>query len=602
MDDLEEFSYKAVPLTVTTDYIFHRGTITAQIEPKSITTVTPGTDLFTSTAHGLVSTDPVRFGTVEGTFPTPLNKDTVYYVIADGLTANDFKVSATLGGSALDITADGVYDDLLVWKADTGFDDPEQGEPTFFPGIGLTFNNIAYIEGKLPESYSTDGEQPDWADFRIIGTGRRLMDYDNTGAELGILANDPEGNSNIALEIADNMLQGLQVATSRFDWASWFDLKTDCDVLVWQRVDREDGAANGIVGRYYQDEAFSVLHTTTQDSTIDISGTTIPPVVGLDTNGFSVLWEGDVKAEFSELYTISCVYDNEVKVYLDNELICSGSTVGTATGTKTLVADQFYRLRVEFKQYAGTPGNPFTCQLKWQSTSQALEIIPNDRLYLLDVEVRRYECHTAFPTPTEASEVHERLMERAPGWDWTDDDGIVKFLAPDRSVSYSFSFDKIDDDSLANFVQGTFKKQRRPLSERKNFLFFRFRDVLQFGFPFQYTQAEREELRDLTSGEPSNDPYSDLGVMTRSLAERMAENQIILKTDPEFVNSISGKRESSKIRKNQLIRIYFYDSDENFVEDQIFLVTFHGWGSADGKNDFSLLPIAQPFYTDEPVV
>lgn len=59
--------------------------------------------LTTSSAHGLSANDTVIFET-DGTIPTGLTADTQYYVISSGLTTTVFKVSATLGGSAVDIT------------------------------------------------------------------------------------------------------------------------------------------------------------------------------------------------------------------------------------------------------------------------------------------------------------------------------------------------------------------------------------------------------------------------------------------------------------------------------------------------------------------
>ncbi|MEY2511997.1 MAG: hypothetical protein QOE26_2760 [Verrucomicrobiota bacterium] len=61
------------------------------------------TDLLTTAGHGLVSGTPVRFTTTT-TLPAGLSLVTTYYVIASGLTADDFKVSATLGGSTVNIT------------------------------------------------------------------------------------------------------------------------------------------------------------------------------------------------------------------------------------------------------------------------------------------------------------------------------------------------------------------------------------------------------------------------------------------------------------------------------------------------------------------
>ncbi len=57
----------------------------------------------TAAAHGLVANDTVLFET-DGTIPTGLTADTLYYVISSGLTSGVFKVSATLGGSEVDIT------------------------------------------------------------------------------------------------------------------------------------------------------------------------------------------------------------------------------------------------------------------------------------------------------------------------------------------------------------------------------------------------------------------------------------------------------------------------------------------------------------------
>lgn len=70
-------------------------------------TVTAATDLITSADHGLTVGERVRFVNSGGALPAGLAAATDYYVIASGLTANDFKVSATDGGSAVDITGAG---------------------------------------------------------------------------------------------------------------------------------------------------------------------------------------------------------------------------------------------------------------------------------------------------------------------------------------------------------------------------------------------------------------------------------------------------------------------------------------------------------------
>ena len=64
-------------------------------------------DIF-SPAHGLAAGQSVLFwATIGAGLPTGLSEDTEYFVIAIGLTTDAFRVSTTLGGSAVDITAIG---------------------------------------------------------------------------------------------------------------------------------------------------------------------------------------------------------------------------------------------------------------------------------------------------------------------------------------------------------------------------------------------------------------------------------------------------------------------------------------------------------------
>lgn len=73
--------------------------------------VTPEADDETFTvasAHGLVANDRVLFEVdSSGTISTGLTADTTYWVISSGLTTTVFKVSATQGGSSVNITTDG---------------------------------------------------------------------------------------------------------------------------------------------------------------------------------------------------------------------------------------------------------------------------------------------------------------------------------------------------------------------------------------------------------------------------------------------------------------------------------------------------------------
>ena len=69
--------------------------------------ITTGTDTIAYTTHGLNAADVLVYNNGGGTSATGLTSGTTYYVISGGLTANAFKVSATDGGSAVDITGTG---------------------------------------------------------------------------------------------------------------------------------------------------------------------------------------------------------------------------------------------------------------------------------------------------------------------------------------------------------------------------------------------------------------------------------------------------------------------------------------------------------------
>jgi hypothetical protein len=65
-------------------------------------------DTIDSPTHGLAAGNSVVFWpTVGAVLPSPLAEDTEYFVIAAGLTTDVFSVSATLGGSAVNLTTIG---------------------------------------------------------------------------------------------------------------------------------------------------------------------------------------------------------------------------------------------------------------------------------------------------------------------------------------------------------------------------------------------------------------------------------------------------------------------------------------------------------------
>jgi len=84
-------------------------TVTIDKPRRTIPTtgITTATDTIAYTAHGLNAGDVLVYNNGGGTSATGLTSGTTYYVIASGLTADAFKVSATDGGTTIDITGTG---------------------------------------------------------------------------------------------------------------------------------------------------------------------------------------------------------------------------------------------------------------------------------------------------------------------------------------------------------------------------------------------------------------------------------------------------------------------------------------------------------------
>ena len=114
-----------------------RGLFRVTSSAKSVTgmTVAAAVPTFTADCHGLLPGDRVVFTSPTGT-PCGLVVNTVYYVISSGLTASQFRVSATSGGIALTLTdtADGTYPvaftvgkpmDLTGYVLDSDIRDPD---------------------------------------------------------------------------------------------------------------------------------------------------------------------------------------------------------------------------------------------------------------------------------------------------------------------------------------------------------------------------------------------------------------------------------------------------------------------------------------------
>lgn len=134
--------------------------------------------VFTKATHGLVAGDAVKFETT-GSLPTGLTPSTVYYVIAAGLTANNFEVSATLGGVAINTSGgqSGVHTAYkvslpvvvpgdAVWQTVITLANPGAINASFKQDlIGVQLNQLILASTKSQEIYGSADDN--YTDFTL---------------------------------------------------------------------------------------------------------------------------------------------------------------------------------------------------------------------------------------------------------------------------------------------------------------------------------------------------------------------------------------------------------------------------------------------------
>lgn len=111
--------------------------------------VTATDDTITSVAHGLVDDDPITFTTKTGA--TGIAVDIEYYVISS--VADSFKVSATVGGTAVAITADGT----VTFNTTTLNYLTSADLPSTDLGFVNGSNRIPYLKYGYDGKYTEDG-------------------------------------------------------------------------------------------------------------------------------------------------------------------------------------------------------------------------------------------------------------------------------------------------------------------------------------------------------------------------------------------------------------------------------------------------------------
>jgi hypothetical protein len=135
----------------------------------------------------------------------------------------------------------------------TGYADPVQGRPYFFPTLDFVFDGKCYVEGMLPSSWASDGNPPQG--FEIMFRGLKVLDYELDSVNGLNPLPDPIFSANNALVSLDLLTDCAKFPLSRFNrWGTdWLAFRDTCDVqLEW-----DDGTAVHMVDRFNSHVVFA---------------------------------------------------------------------------------------------------------------------------------------------------------------------------------------------------------------------------------------------------------------------------------------------------------------------------------------------------------
>jgi regulation of enolase protein 1 (concanavalin A-like superfamily) len=145
------------------------------------------------------------------------------------------------------------------------------------------------------------------------------------------------------------------------------------------------GTGTGLRADYFNGQKFESLAITRTDAGLDFDwGINGSPNVSLGSDFFSARWTGEIQARYSEVYTLSTLVDDAMRLWLDDELLIDNwATIDpdqpavSNSVSVPLVAGERRRLTVEYYEYTYEAST----RLQWQSASEPLQVIPVAQLY-----------------------------------------------------------------------------------------------------------------------------------------------------------------------------------------------------------------------------
>lgn len=140
------------------------------------------------------------------------------------------------------------------------------------------------------------------------------------------------------------------------------------------------GSGTGLQGEYYNSADLTNLAVTRVDPTVNFNWTRVSPDPSVQKNPFSVRWQGEVEAEYSQTYTFQTTSNSGVRLWVNGQMLIDDWTNHASKrdhATITLAAGQLYSIEMDYYRAAANS----VAKLRWSSHSQNMQIIPSSQLY-----------------------------------------------------------------------------------------------------------------------------------------------------------------------------------------------------------------------------
>ena len=142
------------------------------------------------------------------------------------------------------------------------------------------------------------------------------------------------------------------------------------------------GSGSGLTATYYNTSDLSQTPVVTRtDAQINFFFGAESPIPGVvNTNNFSIRWEGQIEVPVTTTYTFLTNNDEATRLWIDGQLLIDDWKAHTATvkqNTISLTAGKKYAIKLEFADFSGDA----QALLYWQYKDQPMQIVPSCWLY-----------------------------------------------------------------------------------------------------------------------------------------------------------------------------------------------------------------------------